>query len=641
MEQILDEEILLILRRNKMKPILININEMSDSREVYESKPNIFLSLFIYLVLAILAIALIWMYFGKIDVVVKSEGMLRPNNQVATVINTYGGTLEAIYVEDGSSVKEGDTLFIVEHGDLLTELKYYEEQLNDTGENMNWLSTYKQSVEDSVNYFTNTADEEEYYLKYQSYMVNYKRMENDYYYSNTEREMNLTSVTDQLKLLNEKFKYTQTLKTAINKNRNLFTASREDQEYYTKFLKYKSDYEALNIKYASAKTEIDNSTTTEGFVNSLEYYNNVLKGLKTLKSSIVKDKSLFDSESSYSLQYEEYINKITDLTTAYEQAEENYEANKALEGLAVSEWDVQQSKAAMEEAERTIDTYKVNFMNSITTNITEVEKNILDITLSKDNTLSKDKLLEQNESDWIAALDNFKLQHIVELDNILNSLTDNIASLEANKQSLELQSEKTIVDTNGIEASLTEYRNKELSNVINSINTYENKKSELETNIDKINSQIDSAIVKATMSGSININIELVEGNTLQSGVEVLSIIPDNNIEYKANTYVSNEDIGKLKEGMKVKFNIYALPNSEYGYLTGTITSISKDLKVDNGSGSAYYLVKAELDNNKLYNSKGQEANLKAGMACQAQIITENKRILIYLLEKIDLWKDK
>ena len=88
--------------------------------------------------------------------------------------------------------------------------------------------------------------------------------------------------------------------------------------------------------------------------------------------------------------------------------------------------------------------------------------------------------------------------------------------------------------------------------------------------------------------------------------------------------YVGNEDIGKLKNDMKVKFNVYAFQNSEYGYLTGTITSISNDLKVDQSSGSAYYLVEAILDKNKLYNSKGQKANLKAGMACQAQMITEN-----------------
>ena len=140
------------------------------------------------------------------------------------------------------------------------------------------------------------------------------------------------------------------------------------------------------------------------------------------------------------------------------------------------------------------------------------------------------------------------------------------------------------------------------------------------------------------MSGSVNSNIELVEGDNLPAGAEVLNIIPENDSKYKASIYASNAEIGKLKNGMKVKFNVYALPNSEYGYLTGTITSISKDLKVDANSGSAFYLVEAGLDNNKLYNPQGQEADLKAGMSCQAQMITENKRILIYLLEKIDLW---
>ena len=71
-----------------MKPILININEMSDSREIYDSKPNIFFAIFIYAILALFVVAFFWMYFGRIDVVVKSEGMLRPNNPVATVMNT-------------------------------------------------------------------------------------------------------------------------------------------------------------------------------------------------------------------------------------------------------------------------------------------------------------------------------------------------------------------------------------------------------------------------------------------------------------------------------------------------------------------------------------------------------------------------
>lgn len=611
---------------------------MSDSREVYESKPSHFITIFIYTILVILTALFIWMYFGKIDIVVKSEGMLRPNSQVATVVNIYGGILDEIYIEDGSLIKEGDILYVIGHKDLLTELEYYEEQLEEAEDILIMLGKYKQSIEDGVNYLTDIPEEDEYYIKVESYLVNYKSVEQGIVYNEKEREMNLAAISEQLEKLYGKFKYIQTLKSAIDSNKNLFSKSDEELEYYNRFLKYQSDYKTLNQKFLNGNNEIENSTTKEGLINSLVYYNNVLNGLNTLRSSIETGKSLFDIESSYSLQYEEYINKIEDLSTTYEQAKENYAANKALEGLAVSEWDVQQSKKAMEEAERAIETYKVSFMNSITSNITEVEKNIEDITLNMENTVSKDKLLEQNESDRISALDNFKLQYIVELDNSINTLKDNIESLEVNKHSIELQGEKIVLDDNGIDVNLSEYRNNELTTTINSINAYENKKRELEANIYKIKSQIDTATVRATMSGVVSSNIELVEGNTLQSGVEVLNIIPKDGSDYKVNIYVSNEDIGRLKKELKVKLNIYAFPNSEYGYITGTITSISNDLKVDQVAGSAYYLVEAVLDNNQLYNSKGQEANLKAGMACQAQMITENKRILIYLLEKLNLW---
>lgn len=77
-----------------MKPILINLNEISDSREVYDSKPNILFSAFIYSILSLFIVSLLWMYFSRVDIVVKSDGMLRPNDQVATVLNTYSSTIE-------------------------------------------------------------------------------------------------------------------------------------------------------------------------------------------------------------------------------------------------------------------------------------------------------------------------------------------------------------------------------------------------------------------------------------------------------------------------------------------------------------------------------------------------------------------
>lgn len=624
-----------------MKPILMNINEMSDSREVYESKPNPFFEIFTYTLVAILAISFIWMYFGKIDVVVKSEGMIRPNKQVATVMNTYSGKLASVLADEGSSVQKGDILYIVEHDNLKVEMEYLVEQLGEVEETLDMLGMYKKSIEEGKNCFPNTYSKNEYYVKVESFLANYNLVESDLAFSSKDRVMSLKSISEQLMKLNSILTDMKNLKNSINENKNLFAQSDVGKEYYNRYLKYQSDYETLENQFKNAALEIEQSTTEEGLLNSLEYYTEMLTGLKLIKKSVINGKSLFKTENSYSMQYEEYENRLVDLSVTYQQAKENYEINKELEGLAVSEWDVEQSKMSMENADRAIENYKISFLNTITAKIKEVEKNVEDTSLNKENIITKKTLLAKNRDEKKEALHNFMLQYLVDLDNTISTLEDNISKLEDNKAVLELQIEKTLLDDNGNELSLSKYRNDELLTTMNSINTFESRKKEIQASIDKANLQIDSAIVKATMSGQINSNIELVEGNVIQSGVEVLSIIPDNDSEYKVNIYVSNENIGKISNGMKVKFNVYALPNVEYGYLTGTITNISKDLKVDNSSGSAYYLAEATLDNNILYNSKGEEGILKAGMACQAQMITENKRILVYLLEILNLWMDK
>ena len=621
-----------------MKPILINLNEMTDSREVYESKPNIVLTIFIYTILALFITALLWMNFGRIDVVVKSEGMLRPNEQVATVINTYSGALEQVKVKDGSKVKAGDTLYIIEHEDLVSELDYYQDQLEDTEDILNLLNRYKQSVEDDKNYFIKT-DQEDYYLKYQAYHYNYEQMQSDLEYTEKERLMNLNSVKEQLSALRTKLTNYEKLKKAVGTTKNPYSNTGSGMEYYNLFQKYQSDYQSIVTQYKNQKNEIDSSTTQEGLVNSLDYYENMLEGQRLLKESITNSMSVFEETNSYSLQYEEYVNKITDLNNAYEQAKENYDINKELEDLAVTEWEVQQSKTAMEEAKRALGTYQANYLANLSSNIIEVENKLNELNITKEHTVSKKELYQQNVSDEAAALDNFELKYLVELDNTIKSLKENITSLSNQQDSLKLQGEKLLIDKDSdTQVKLEQYRNNEIQTTISNIKTNSDKKEELLVNIGKLNSQIADTVVKASISGVVNSNVELVMGDILSSGTEVLSIIPDHNSEYKVNIYVGNKDIGKLKKDMNVKFNVYALPQTEYGYLTGTVTNISKDFKVDSSSGSGYYLVEAKVDQTTVYDSQGKKGTLKAGMTCQAQMITEKKRILIYLLEKLDLW---
>ena len=81
-------------------------------------------------------------------------------------------------------------------------------------------------------------------------------------------------------------------------------------------------------------------------------------------------------------------------------------------------------------------------------------------------------------------------------------------------------------------------------------------------------------------------------------------------------------------------------PIAKYGYLTGTITNIFQGSESGiKAADPGYYLVEAKLDGKTLYDAQGNTRRiLKSGMTCEAQMITESKRILTYVLEKIDLW---
>lgn len=139
------------------------------------------------------------------------------------------------------------------------------------------------------------------------------------------------------------------------------------------------------------------------------------------------------------------------------------------------------------------------------------------------------------------------------------------------------------------------------------------------------------------MSGYFYLSQELKTGSFVQEGTDIGTIYPEAESKYYAEIYVDNTDIAKLKEGQEVTFEIAAYPSSEYGYFKGTVENIAKDIFVDQSTGSSYYLVKVKCENVILKDKNGEEATLMNGMACQAKIVVDEKSVLTYLLEKIDL----
>jgi len=96
-----------------MKPITMEMKDMSLSKEVYDSRPHSFFAIFIYVLLGMIIIALAWSYFGKIDIVVRAQGIIRPHAQMAQVVNAVSGEVQEVLFYDGMQVEQGDILYML------------------------------------------------------------------------------------------------------------------------------------------------------------------------------------------------------------------------------------------------------------------------------------------------------------------------------------------------------------------------------------------------------------------------------------------------------------------------------------------------------------------------------------------------
>ena len=96
-----------------MKPIIMNIKDMSESNEIYKSKPNSSLVYFIYIILLVLTTSLVWMCYSKLDIVVKCNGVFHDKKQSVDVSSVENGIITECNVSEGKFVEAGDILFLI------------------------------------------------------------------------------------------------------------------------------------------------------------------------------------------------------------------------------------------------------------------------------------------------------------------------------------------------------------------------------------------------------------------------------------------------------------------------------------------------------------------------------------------------
>lgn len=521
-----------------MKPIIVDMKDMSDSTEIYDSKPNRLLVWTIYLLALILFACFLWMSFSKIEIVVKSNGVFRGDSAVHEISSGVTGNINEVFVRNGQFVEAGDTLYMISIESLSETILRYQENLQAADDRIEILSAYEKSLQGGKNELDKCAN-------------------NPYY---------------------EEF---------VNR-RNLLFASIDVNENDTKrqIALYQGDISSITDAMSIYKVKIEK--------------------LKVVKQCIISRSNTFGTDDSvYYSMINSYISTYNYTATQYDNKLSEYqsEIDKCSEQILSVENDADTDNG-------TLETLKIRI-----------------------ESLQDAKTLVENEK--VQALSSLEAQQIASIEQQISDYNDTLTSLNTNLLSAKLQLE-TInnqdADTSRSVAIMTEK-----GNVTSEKLQCETERKEYEAYLKSYDIQNDKCIVKANATGYFYISKDLKSGSFIQEGLSLGTIYPENESKYYAEIYVENSDIAKVQIGQKVKFEIAAYPSSEYGYFEGQIESIAKDISIDQSTGYSYFLVKVRCGNVTLKDKDGEEVNLMNGMACQAKIVIDERNVLRYLLQKIDI----
>ncbi|MGH4051957.1 MAG: HlyD family efflux transporter periplasmic adaptor subunit [Clostridium sp.] len=468
-----------------------NLDELSDSRQIMETRPHKFTSIFIYILLAVITSFILWACFSEKEVVVKVTGTVKPSQQSYVVSNHIAGEIKELYMKNGQIIKKGEVLYKTDDAPLQIQKSKVEGQKKYLTNDVRNLVKLSKSIADNTNYFKDSEEEKEYYSKYKSYEAG-----------------NNVSVEDKNNLMSSK-----------------------------------------------------NDAT-----NKINY-------LEKLNKSIEDNKNYNEEGSIYSEQFNNY---------------------------KISRKSIEDSIVILEKSKKELQT-----QNDSDEQILQIDVEI------QNNNNGLTKLKSDIKLQVINSIDELRLQ----VKNINSNVIkfDEVGNLSKEKNKITM-----------------------LAQIEEKLNLNDEKLKEIDLNLKEINKNISECVVKSNIDGKLDIKANLEPGVMIEIGAIVANILPKSN-DYKIELIIPDKDIGNIKKGQEVKYSFSSLPYKEYGFLKGSIESISVNSQIDNEKGVTFYTGEGILKNNILYSHKNEKAVIKPGMTCEGRIITRRKNMLYYLLEKLNL----
>jgi multidrug resistance efflux pump len=414
----------------------------------------------------------------------------------------------------------------------------------------------------------------------------------------------------------------QYFKQSVVNGRDVFADSKDSVFYRSLYTKYQSEYDELNA-LAVLAAEI-----YEALLNDITASETDMTNALAAVEATEKERDSFKDATLVTIN-----NTILQIEATLAEKEVNI-------GTVALDYNISTAEKNMDSAEAAIDTYKNRILGEYNLTLSDYRNKLEDLRFSKQSAQSKEELLKNLETSYQQSKELQYFSAITQINNAIQSLEAELDSAESNLILNQIAGNlhKNNRDENGQPIAVSSAFIEQISAWLNARDSLDTKLDEIRYQIQQAQIQLDQGTIIAERAGLLNAITELVKGDILSAGAPVATIIPFNESEYKVQLYVSNAEIANIEIGDTIKYNIMALPSSQYGTVNGVVTNISKDALIQDGQYNGYFMVEGSVEKSELSDRNGNTASISIGMQTEAKVVTQEKKILLYLLEKIDLF---
>ncbi|GIP18669.1 hypothetical protein J40TS1_43110 [Paenibacillus montaniterrae] len=449
-------------------------------------------------------------------------------------------------------------------------------------------------------------------------------------------QLDLLTKQEELKTFEQDAEFLKRYRDSVNDHNNLFSKELEEEtvyyhlveQYLLEFSQKELDFEASikqmeqakgeslhakegNVLNQRAASQKNNEAIAE-YTRQIKELEQEIAGELLLKQSIEQEMNkLPEDDLLRTERFNKYMLSVNEFKASISKSEKKVAQSTALGERFVPKSQLEAEQAQLEASKLQLIQFQQETLLAVQAQITEYENKLKEAR----------RLLEQ-------------------LENKQSSVVLEQESLQLEEEKLRDQYESLLQQSDSIrQKSSIELEKFKLDRIVQIEAAIEEKEKSIQSlrdQVDQLELAIDKQSIRAPISGMVHMTKEINKGDIVQPGEPLFSIIPVNESMYKMSIAVPNHEIGQIAVGQKVDMNFHAFPKQSFGSLTGIVNSISTDSIVQQ-DGRSYYTIEASIANQPLVNRKGESGEIRVGMTAEAYVIKDSKKIIHYLLEKINL----